>query len=266
MSIISQALKKAQRERQQTQDDSAWVQSAPSAAAIRPTRRRARWLVLGLLLTLSLAAALHTWLAAPTGRIAMVTQSDPRVADAAPRVPPVRPAANDAKVPDTAARAIVPPPQPSPDPPRAAGIEPVAVVQAPAERQPLVTPAVYTARGNVMYRQGEYREAIDMYEAALALQPTHLKARNNLGNAYLQLAMDDRAIAAFEDILRLDGTYGLAYYNIACVHGRAGNVADAADFLRRALDFEPRAREWAREDGDFVLVREAPEIRRLLEP
>ena len=265
MSIISQALKKAQRERQQTQDDAAWVQSAPSGTAIRPRRGRARWFVLSLLLTLSLAAALHTWLAGATGRIPLVAQTDPPAADAAPGEPPARPSANGTRL-QNAARAHAPSPQPQPNSRSTVGIKPMLAVQLPADRRPAPTPAVYTARGDALYRQGEYRQAADMYEAALELQPTALKARNNLGNAYLQLAMDDRAMAAFEEILRLDGTYGLAYYNIACVHGRAGNAVDAADFLQRALEFEPRAREWAKGDGDFALVREAPEIRRLLEP
>ena len=82
----------------------------------------------------------------------------------------------------------------------------------------------------------------------------------------MQLAMDDRAITAFEEVLRLDGAYGLAYYNLACVHARAGRVAEAVDYLRRAVEIDPRARDWATTDGDFDNIRESAPFRRQLEP
>ena len=150
----------------------------------------------------------------------------------------------------------------------AAGVAPVRPVRGAAARPPAqpATAADYTARGNTLYRQGEYHRAIDMYEAALTLDPLAVKARNNMGSAYLQLTMDDRAAAAFEEALRLDESYGLAYYNLACVQARAGNVNGAAAYLRQAAAIEPQARDWARTDSDFARVRNAPEFRQLLEP
>ena len=150
----------------------------------------------------------------------------------------------------------------------AAAVIPVRPIQFTAARRPSspATTADYIARGNTFYRQGEYERAVDMFQAALALDPLDVKARNNLGSTYLQLAMDERALAAFQEVLRLDGSYGLAHYNLACVHGRAGNVASAVEYLRQAAAIEPEARAWARTDGDFAPVRNAPEFRRLLEP
>ncbi len=159
-------------------------------------------------------------------------------------------------------------PNSQPDLPRTASIAPVRPAQIALARRPNppVTAADYIARGNALYRQGKYQRAIDMYQAALALDPLDVKARNNLGSAYLQLTLDDRAMAAFQEVLRLDDSYSLAHYNLACVHARAGNVESAAAYLLQAVAIEPEARDWASADADFASVRNAPEFRQLLEP
>ena len=266
MSIINQALKKAQRERRQTHDGESWVQPAALGTAPQPRRRPIPWVVSALLFTLGFGAVLHTWLSGPTANLTTVLRPVRPVADAAPQLQPVQLTKNPAQTPEPSTRAPSPARGRRPTRSRTANVTPVQSIPTPAARQPALSPGHYVSRGNDLYRQGQYQGAIDMYEAALAVQPSDLKARNNLGLAYMQLAMDDRAIAAFEEVLRLDSTYGLAYYNLACVHARAGNVADAADFLRQAVAVEPRARDWARTDRDFALVRDASQFRRHLEP
>jgi Flp pilus assembly protein TadD len=105
-----------------------------------------------------------------------------------------------------------------------------------------------------------------MYQKALEIDPDYAKARNNLGSTYLRLAMDDRAREELLKAIQADGTYGLAYYNLACVYARAGDSTTAAQYLQQAITFEPQARTWARVDDDFARVRTAPEIQPLLGP
>jgi len=263
MSIINQALKKAQRERRQTHDRDSWVQSLPPGSAAAPRRRPVLWVVSAMLFALGSGAAMHAWLSGPAAHLPPVLRPARPVADAAPAM---QPATSPAAATDSGARALPPAAVQQPPQSRTAAATPVPTIVSTAPRQPALSPADYVSRGNDLYRQGQYRAAVHMYEAALELRPGDLKARNNLGTAYMQLAMDDRAAGAFEAVLRLDGTYGLAYYNLACVHARAGDAAEAAEYLRRAVEIEPRARDWARTDGDFALVREAPQFRRHLEP
>ena len=66
--------------------------------------------------------------------------------------------------------------------------------------------------------------------------------------------------------MRLDSSYSLAYYNLACVQARAGNAESAAAYLQQAAAIAPEARDWARTDSDFAAVRDAPEFRQILEP
>lgn len=267
MSIINQALKKAQRERQRAQGGTAWVSSASTGAGAPRRRGQTFWIVTAALFALSLGATLHAWLTSPTAHVETPSEPDRPVAAAIPPQPeqPAMDAVTGSKPARQPGDAV---PKQRAVQPRTAGVAPVRPVRgAPARRPALpATAADYIARGNALYRQGEYPRAIDMYKAALALNPLAVKARNNLGSAYLQLTMDDRAAAAFEEALRLDDSYSLAYYNLACVQARAGNVNGAAAYLRQAAAIEPRARDWARTDGDFARVRNAPEFRQLLEP
>jgi tetratricopeptide (TPR) repeat protein len=49
-------------------------------------------------------------------------------------------------------------------------------------------------------------------------------------------------------------------YNLACVEALAGDKATALTHLRRAVELEPRAREWARSDSDLASLRGEPEF------
>ena len=262
MSIINQALKKVQHEQQLAHSGTAWTPPAATPTGASRRRGQALWIVTAALFALSLGATLHAWLASPTAQVGTSSTPTPPAAAPIPQAQPVQ-STKDAGVDFDAV------PERRPAEPRTATVAPVRPVRVAAARRPVpsaATVADYVSRGNALYRQGEYQRAIDMYQAALALNPVDVKARNNLGSAYLQLAMDDRATAAFQEALRLDSSYSLAYYNLACVHGRAGDVQSAAAFLQQAIAIAPEARDWARTDSDFAPVRDTPEFRQLLEP
>jgi Tfp pilus assembly protein PilF len=105
-----------------------------------------------------------------------------------------------------------------------------------------------------------------MYERALELDPQYAKARNNLGSTYLQLGMDAHARAELLKAIQADSTYGLAYYNLACVYARAGESDTAAQYLQQAIAFTPQARLWAQTDDDFAAIRTIPVVQKLLGP
>ena len=267
MSIINKALKKAQREQQRVQGGAPWV--LPASAAEAPRRRgQTAWIVGAALFALSLGATLHAWLASPTAQVEAVIESARSVTDPVPQPGPEKPSKEAGMGFRPTPRIVNAIPNSQPDLPGTAGVAPVRPVQIALARRPSppLTTADYIGRGNALYRQGKYQRAIDMYQAALSLDPLDVKARNNLGSAYLQLTLDDRAMAAFQEVLRLDDSYSLAHYNLACVHARASNVESAAAYLLQAVAIEPEAREWARTDADFASVRNAPEFRQLLEP
>ncbi len=268
MSIINKALKKAQREQQLVHGGTPWVLPASAEAAAPRRRGQTVWIVGAALFALSLGATLHAWLASPTAQVETVFEPGRSVTGPILQPEPEKPSKEVGMGFRPARQIVNAVPKRQPDLPRAASVAPVQPVQFALARRPNppVTAADYIARGNALYHQGEYQRAIDTYQAALSLDPLDVKARNNLGSAYLQLTLDDRAMAAFQEVLRLDDAYSLAYYNLACVYARAGNVESAVAYLLQAVAIEPEARNWASTDTDFASVRNAPEFRQLLEP
>lgn len=49
-------------------------------------------------------------------------------------------------------------------------------------------------------------------------------------------------------------------FSLACYASLAGNRELALEHLRAAVENDPRAREWAREDSDFAPIRDDPEF------
>jgi quercetin dioxygenase-like cupin family protein len=50
------------------------------------------------------------------------------------------------------------------------------------------------------------------------------------------------------------------YYNAACFEALTGNDDDAIGHLRRAIELDPQARDWAAKDKDFDELRNNPEF------
>jgi tetratricopeptide (TPR) repeat protein len=73
-------------------------------------------------------------------------------------------------------------------------------------------------------RAGRWDEAIRLHEAALATRPDHASL----------------------------------LYNLACMEALAGRRLDALLHLKRAVELDPRAAEWAARDDDFASIRAAP--------
>jgi tetratricopeptide (TPR) repeat protein len=58
--------------------------------------------------------------------------------------------------------------------------------------------------------------------------------------------------------LRFHGDMATLLYNLACYEALDGRAEDAVGHLRRAIELDPRAAAWAREDADFDPVRTLP--------
>ncbi|MFQ5669817.1 MAG: tetratricopeptide repeat protein [Acidobacteriota bacterium] len=58
--------------------------------------------------------------------------------------------------------------------------------------------------GNLFYAQGDYREAVEQYRKAVAVQPEYLKAYYKMGLALQTLGQMDEARRAFEEVVRID--------------------------------------------------------------
>jgi arylsulfatase A-like enzyme/tetratricopeptide (TPR) repeat protein len=76
--------------------------------------------------------------------------------------------------------------------------------------------------------------------ALLAGAPSDdVEAQNALGIAYGQAGRDADAIAAFERVLAVEATNGIALQNIGTIRLRQNNLRDAETYVRRALAADP---------------------------
>jgi tetratricopeptide (TPR) repeat protein len=290
MSIIYDALKKAEREREP------WIARWPLNRGVRTAHRKWRWgVIIGMVAGVSTALAVSSWLwlqsllGGPTHRagIAIPHSSRANVAAIEPR------AGRLATSPQPLA--LAKPLETSPrlksdeaaSPLAAVALAPAALAIADAAfeqardaeskgqweqathhyRQALArNPTLAEAHnnlGNLYVRQQQMTAAISEFRAAIALNPNYAMVHNNLGSAYFLIGEELLAIQEFIAALRLDGAYVSPYYNLASLYARRGDVGQAVAFLTKALALESAVLSWMQEDADFDRIRGAPEFQRL---
>jgi tetratricopeptide (TPR) repeat protein len=74
----------------------------------------------------------------------------------------------------------------------------------------------------------------------------------------------EKAVELLGQVLAREPNDVLSLYNSACFEARAGRTDDALEHLRRAVELEPRAAEYARGDDDFASVRDDPRFKKLV--
>ncbi len=117
--------------------------------------------------------------------------------------------------------------------------------------------------GTLYVRQQQLTAAIDEFRAAIRLDPNYAMVRNNLGSAYILSGQEALAIQEFLAALHIDSTYVSPLYNLASLYARRGDVGQTVAFLTRALAIEPTVLSWLQEDPDFDGIKAAPDIQRL---
>lgn len=68
----------------------------------------------------------------------------------------------------------------------------------------------------------------------------------------------ERARAAVAEALAAHGDHPHALYNVACAEALLGDRDAAVEHLRRAIELEPKSREWAADDTDLDAIRDDP--------
>jgi tetratricopeptide (TPR) repeat protein len=129
-----------------------------------------------------------------------------------------------------------------------------------------LNPTLVEARNNLgtLYvRQQQLTAAIDEFQSAIRLDPDYAIARNNLGSAYFLSGQEAQAVQEFLMALHIDGGYVSPLYNLASLYARKGDVGQAVAFLTRALALEPAVLSWLQKDPDFDGIKAAPELERL---
>ncbi len=109
--------------------------------------------------------------------------------------------------------------------------------------------------GNAYARKGEYDKAIEEYEKALALNPTHVEAHNNLGNAYLSKGKYDKAIEEYEKALAGNPSLVEAHNNMGNAYARKGEFDKAIEAFEKALVSNPTHVEAHNNLGNAYMIK-----------
>ena len=88
-------------------------------------------------------------------------------------------------------------------------------------------------------QSGRTREAKTIYKQILTKQPSHIEALNNLGVIAIQEGNTQEALFYFKRILEYRNNYPKAYNNIGLIAMKDGDRQLAEEYLRKAISLEP---------------------------
>jgi tetratricopeptide (TPR) repeat protein len=100
--------------------------------------------------------------------------------------------------------------------------------------------SAYYNRGNAWSRKGDYDRAIADFNEAIRLDPQDASAYYNRGNAWSKKGEHDRAIADFTEAIRFDARKAEAYYNRGLAWSRKGDNDRAIADYNDAIQADPK--------------------------
>ena len=100
--------------------------------------------------------------------------------------------------------------------------------------------AFFHNRFGLLYdSQSQLEAAVSQFRKALRFDPDHVGARNNLGNALLDLGLPQEALPHYQEALRLRPEVFYTHYHLAITLERLGRAQDAVTHYQEALRIEP---------------------------
>jgi tetratricopeptide (TPR) repeat protein len=99
--------------------------------------------------------------------------------------------------------------------------------------------ASWTQRGDDLYLQARYGDAVDAYNKALEIDPYYSIAWNKRGNALTQLGYYEEAIRNYDKAIELDPYYGQAWDNKGHALFRVGLFNESLNAYNRAIAINP---------------------------
>jgi Tfp pilus assembly protein PilF/peroxiredoxin len=104
---------------------------------------------------------------------------------------------------------------------------------------PDTLPDAWNNLGVIATREGKIENSVQQFQQALQLNPHHLAALDNLGNAYRALKEWDDARKTFERALEFAPNDPEANYGLGMVFAQGNDTGKAYEYLQRALKSRP---------------------------
>ena len=120
-------------------------------------------------------------------------------------------------------------------------------------------PDAWNNLGLIAAREGQTDEAIQLFLRALTLQPNHLVALENLGNAYRQMHWWDEGRQTLERALSVSPEDPEAAYSLGMIFAQTNDLEHAYEYLQQALKYRPAYPEALNNLGILYLRSNQPE-------
>ncbi len=115
----------------------------------------------------------------------------------------------------------------------------------PAPRELPDQPAELFREATAAARQGRYEEAGKMYTRLLQIDPTNVKAMNNLGLVLKKLGRNEEALQAYRYAIQTDSSYPLTYKNIGVLLEEMHDKNGAIQAYETYIGLAPEAKDAA---------------------
>jgi tetratricopeptide (TPR) repeat protein len=240
MSYINEALRKAQRERDNRYEPFGGIIAACPGGADHFRKRRVALFVAAVLILLVSTVLLFAVLA--------------------PRQPPLAKKAPQSSIAGTAA----PPAAATQSEPKAMAPSSTAV-QPPGGTQTAGEADVRYGEALLAQRKGDLNRAEALYQKVLTFDPGHVRALNNLGVIYMAQKKREKAIAVLSRAVVLKKDYVDPYYNFACLYAQANEINESLWYLKVAATINGDVLNWVKKDADMKNVAASPEFKKIME-
>ena len=113
----------------------------------------------------------------------------------------------------------------------------------------------------LMQSKGDLDKAKTKYLDVLELDSNHVRALNNLGVVYLAMKNSDKALELFRRAVVLKRDYADPYYNMACLYAQKNEIDQSIWYLKIAASIDEEVKKWAQKDADLKNVIKSPEFK-----
>jgi len=100
---------------------------------------------------------------------------------------------------------------------------------------------VWFDKGMTLFKQGLYQEAIEAFEQSIRINPDYALAYCVLGTAYGNLNRYLEEVEAYKQAINIDPNYAEAYYNLGVAYGNYGNLncsQEAVEVLKQSINLD----------------------------
>lgn len=115
------------------------------------------------------------------------------------------------------------------------------------------------------HQEGNLDEAKTLYKKVAKIDPRNVEALNNLAVIYMKKNVHKWAIIRLHDALKVKYAYPDAHYNLACIYAQQNDTKRSLSYLKNAIRFNPRVRQWVENDNDLKVLADLPEFKKLME-